>query len=330
MTEGVSTAAASQSSALRRSRARFGFHYSIVGPRSFKTFLFVFIISLALAPAVVLPALGQKTRRKIPPTRPPASARPVTAKILRQRTEKAMGVVCAERSRDALGSMPIDEMQARASLELNHPETLIGTQRAQRLLPFTKELVVEAMRRLADEHKLSLAEVRSATKRVRAVKEVVPDPDLRDNAAVVMSDPRTIRFGTIFLVGLPSDEGMMSVLAHELTHIADGRQNSLRILFYRIGKRAALLTGLRINGQKAEELACDLIGVRVARSFVDRTPNNEPLAQRLARSLEHNCVDDDDTDEEHLSPRSTMRALLALEPLLARDLIGHEEQAFSK
>jgi hypothetical protein len=147
----------------------------------------------------------------------------------------------------------------------------------------------------------------------------VPDPDLRDNAAVIMNDPHTIRFGTIFLVGLPSDEGMMSVLAHELTHIGDGRQNSLQGLFNLIGKRASRLTGLRISGQKPEELASDLVGMMATRFFVTRTPSSEPLKRRLARSLEHNCVDDDETDEEHLSPRGTMRAVLALDPALARE-----------
>jgi hypothetical protein len=217
-------------------------------------------------------------------------------------------------------------MQTRPSLELNHPKAIVGAERARRLLPVARELVIEALRNLAIEHNIPLGQTRSAVARVRAVTEVTPDPDLRDNAAVIMNDPHTIRFGTIFLVGLPSDEGMMSVLAHELTHIADGRQNSLQVLFYRIGKRASQLTGLRVNGQKPEELACDLIGVRAARMFVSRSPAYERLTQRLARTLEHNCVDDDDTDEEHLSPRSTMRAVLALEPALVLELAAGESE----
>jgi hypothetical protein len=231
-----------------------------------------------------------------------------------------MAVICTERSRDPIGSSPIDEMQTRASLELNHPKAVVGAQRARRLLPVARELVIEALRQLAVENRIGLSGVQAAARRVRAVTEVIPDPDLRDNAAVIMNDPHTIRFGTIFLVGLPSDEGMMSVLAHELTHIADGKQNSLQSLFFIIGKRAARLTGLRINGQKPEELTCDLVGVRAARFLVSRTPSSESLMQRLARTLEHNCVDDDETDEEHLSPRSTMRAVLALDPALVGEL----------
>jgi hypothetical protein len=235
-----------------------------------------------------------------------------------------MVVICSERASDPLGSTPIDEMQTRDSLELNHPKAIMGTERARRLLPVAKELVIESLRQLAVENGIGLNRLQAASMRVRAVTEVTPDPELRDNAAVIMNDPHTIRFGTIFLVGLPSDEGMMSVLAHELTHIADGKQNSLQFLFYLIGKRAARLTGLRINDQKPEELACDLVGARATRFFVSRTSSNETANQRLARTLEHNCVDNDETDEEHLSPRSTMRAVLSLDPTLVRELTEQE------
>lgn len=299
----------------------------------------LFIIALVATLATLWPALGQKRTRRTqgrtaavntprPATPRVTSTRPATVAeqpLDEEKNAQAMGVVCAERGRDALGSTPIDVMQARASLELNHPEAIIGAQRARRLLPVAKELMLEALRQLATENKLSGTELRAAAKRVREVTDVTPDPDLRDNAAVIMNDTHTIRFGTIFLVGLPSDEGMMSVLSHELTHIADGRQNSLQPLFNLIGKKAARLTGLRVNGQKPEELTCDLIGERAARLFIARTPNNESRAMRLARTLEHNCVDDDETDEEHLSPRSTMRAVLALDPVLARELLAEDK-----
>jgi hypothetical protein len=297
-----------------------------------KLFIIVAVISLLLQLAS-LPAFGQKSRRKgqRQSKRPPVTSTRAKPKpkpeplVSPQKIEQAMGTVCAERARDPLGSIPIDEMQARASLELNHPDAVQGAQRARRLLPVAKELVIEALRQLAGEHGISARQVRAAALRVRAVTKILPDPDLRDNAAVIMSDPHTIRFGTIFLVGLPSDEGMISVLSHELTHIADGRQNSLHALFYLVGRRAARQTGLRINAQKAEELTCDLVGVRAARTLVARTPGDrEPQAQRLSRSLAHNCVDNDETDEDHLSPRSTMRAVLSLDPVLTRALANDD------
>jgi hypothetical protein len=115
-------------------------------------------------------------------------------------------------------------------------------------------------------------------------------------------------------------KAMISVLAHELTHIASGQPDSLRPLFRAIGRRAAIRTGLRIQGQRAEELACDLIGVMAARQFISQTPSWEPLPRRLTRAFEHNCVDDDASDEDHLSPRNTIRALLALDVTIAGEV----------
>jgi len=164
--------------------------------------------------------------------------------------------------------------------------------------------------------------INSATTRVEAVRRVKPDVDARDNASVVLRDPRTIEFGTIFLAGLRSDEAMIGVLAHELTHIASGQPDSLKPLFRAIGRRAAMRTGLRIQGQRAEELACDLVGALAVREYIKETASWEPLPRRLARAFEHNCVDDDASDEDHLSPRNTIRALFALEVGLANEILG--------
>jgi hypothetical protein len=58
------------------------------------------------------------------------------------------------------------------------------------------------------------------------------------------------------------------------------------------------------------------------RAYIARTPGVETLARRTARALAHNCVERDHTDRAHLSPRTTIRALLALDPALARELTG--------
>ncbi|HEV7858820.1 MAG TPA: hypothetical protein VGO91_09350 [Pyrinomonadaceae bacterium] len=249
-------------------------------------------------------------------------ARPNSTLVEREVVERAMSVVCMERRNDPQGSVPIDEMQSRPSLPLAHPDAVAGAHRAQRLLPIARELTVAALRQLAREYGIEDAKMRVAIQRVNAVQGIEPDMDLRDNASVTVRDPRTIHFGTIFLAGLRSDEGMISVLAHETTHIADGKEDTLHALFRLVGRRASALTGIRTTGQRAEELTCDLIGEMVARAFIERTPNREPLVRRLARSVEHNCVDEDDTDDDHLSPRNTMRSLLSLDPTLARDLSG--------
>jgi len=247
--------------------------------------------------------------------------------------ERAIEVVCTERKTDPKGSIPIDDMQGRPSLPVQSVEAVAGAARAQRLLPIAKKLVISSLEQLASDYQFQESSgyqlrIQGALARVRAVRRVKPDMDSRDNASVLLRAPHTITFGTIFLAGLPSDEGMISVLAHELVHIADGNQDSLRPLFRSVGKRASALTGLRIKEQRAEELTCDLIGALAARSYVADAPSYEPLPRRLARAVAHNCVDEDESDEDHLSPRNTIRALFALDPMLMREIIfGKEEPA---
>jgi len=245
----------------------------------------------------------------------------------RRTVERAVGATCTERIRDPFGSTPIDEMQARPSLPVGHPDAQAGLRRAERVLPTTRRLVASAIVQMAKEYDvygtaIARARINAATARVEAVRRVRPDVDARDNASVLLREPRTIEFGTIFLSGLRSDEAMISVLAHELTHIASGQADSLRPLFRAIARRAATRTGLRIQGQRAEELACDLVGLFAARQFIRETPSWEPLPRRLARALEHNCVDDDESDEDHLSPRNTIRALFALDVGLAGEVLA--------
>lgn len=240
--------------------------------------------------------------------------------------EEAMGVVCTQAKLDPKGSMAIDDMQARPSLPVQTMEAREGAARAQRLLPLAKTLVVGALNQLVAEYRLQNNRVLSmrveqGIARVNSVRTVKPDMESRDNASVFLSRPHTITFGTIFLAGLRSDEGMISVLAHELMHIADGDHDSLRVLVMAVGSKAASLTGFELQGQRSEELTCDLIGAMAVKAFVAETPGYESIARRLSRSVEHNCVDIDEGDDDHLSPRSTLRALLALNPLLVRSLV---------
>jgi len=244
----------------------------------------------------------------------------------REMVELATAVICKERSRDPKGSVPIDDMQARPSLPVQSPEAVAGVKRAQRLLPIAKALVVTSLRRLAKDYDFRNSKgydprLQYAIARVEAVRRIRPDMDSRDNASVFLRNPHTIVFGTIFLAGLPSDEGIVSVLAHELVHIADGAEDSLNLLFRAVGNHASKLTAMKIHDQRAEELTCDLVGTLAARSYVSTTPSYEPLSRRLSRALEHNCVEQDEGDDDHLSPRNTIRALLALNPTLSRELV---------
>jgi hypothetical protein len=305
-----------------------------------------------LALIVDFPSIAQTQRSGAHSTIRPEAFTPADRAVV----ERAIGVTCAERVRDPLGSTPIDEMQTRPSLPTNNPEAVAGALRAEHLLPTTRKLVVEAIVQLArdydlygstiDENSLNSnaqrttahskprastsdlrARVNAAAARVQAVKRIKPNVDSRDNASVVLRDPHVIDFGTIFLAGLRSDEGMIGVLAHELTHIASGQTNSLRPVFRAIARRASARTGLRITGQRAEELGCDLVGVMAVRAFIKQTASWEPLPRRLARAFEHNCVDDDASDEDHLSPRSTIRALFALDVGLANEMLTSENSS---
>jgi hypothetical protein len=265
------------------------------------------------------PAFSQTPK----PTRAHASMSPEAKALL----EQAIGVVCTQAKLDPKSSVAIDEMQARPSLPLQSPEARAGAERAQRLLPIAKELVISSLRQLSNDyslHKSRSFNVRlsQAIARVNSVKRVRPDMESRDNASVFLSRPHVITFGTIFLAGLRSDEGMISVLAHELMHIADGDNDSLRKLVAAVGNKASDLTGLDIHGQRGEEVTCDLVGAMAVRAYIVSTPDYESIARRLARSIQHNCVELDEGDEDHLSPRNTIRALLALNPGLVRELLN--------
>jgi hypothetical protein len=289
--------------------------------RSALSLLALLLLSAGLNPH----ARAQKRQVQIDRNESHSSGTEARLKLLSPEVvERAMSAVCYERKADPLGSVPIDEMQARPSLPLEHPEAVAGAKRAARLLPVARELTIVALRRLGSEYQIEPWRISSASRHIRAVVEIEPDMELRDNASVTLSDPHTISFGTIFLAGLRSDEGMISVLAHELVHIGDGRNDSLRPLFRQIGRRAASLTNMRITGRRPEELTSDLVGAMAARAFITRIPRDEPFTRRLARLVEHNCVDEDETDDEHLSPRNTMRALLALNPALTYNVIGLE------
>lgn len=244
--------------------------------------------------------------------------------------DEAIGVVCTQAKLDPKSSIAIDDMQARPSLPIQSPEARAGAERAQRLLPMTKSLMIAALEQLANEYGFQKSpafrlRIKQAIARVNSVKRVRPDMDSRDNASVYLSRPHVITFGTIFLAGLRSDEGMISVLAHELMHIADGDNDSLRPLVSAVGNKASDLTGLEIHGQRSEEVTCDLIGAMAVRAYITSTPGYESIARRIARSIQHNCVEQDEGDEDHLSPRNTIRALLALNPVLVRELISDRE-----
>ena len=103
---------------------------------------------------------------------------------MRETIEVAGETICNERVRDPKGSVPIDDMQARPSLPVDSPEAIAGAQRAQRLLPSARRLVLVSLRLLSREYNLRGARghalrIQRAIARVKAVREVHPDVDSR-------------------------------------------------------------------------------------------------------------------------------------------------------
>src|SRR4030095_1637526 len=103
-------------------------------------------------------------------------------------------------------------MQARPSLPVTSPDARAGAERAQRLLPTAKNLVISSLRQLSIEYGFQKSpkfkvKLQLAIARVSEVRRVRPDMEARDNASVYLSRPHVITFGTLFLAGLRSHEG---------------------------------------------------------------------------------------------------------------------------
>src|SRR2546430_1373426 len=102
-------------------------------------------LSLLLLVATVVPSgnRGVLAQRGVPRARVQTShSRDRTSTEARETVEVASETVCNERVRDPRGSIPIDDMQARPSLPVDSPAAVAGAQRAQRLLPAARRLVV--------------------------------------------------------------------------------------------------------------------------------------------------------------------------------------------
>ncbi|HEV7798436.1 MAG TPA: hypothetical protein VGO73_09785, partial [Pyrinomonadaceae bacterium] len=111
---------------------------------------FMLVVSLATGS---VGARGQKRKQR--PGRDvslTSHARESLSPEARELMELGSGVVCRERIKDPKGSVPIDDMQGRPSLPVRSPEAVAGAERAQRLLPIARGLVVASLRGLAKDY----------------------------------------------------------------------------------------------------------------------------------------------------------------------------------
>lgn len=239
--------------------------------------------------------------------------------------ERAVASICEERGRDPQGSIPIDQMAAQRTLPLNDPKVVAGRKRAERLLPVAKRLVPFALSRLAADYNLEALSLNWIHARVKAVNAIKPDVEAHDNAYWRPSEPHAIVFGTIFLAGIRSDEAMITVLTHELTHAVNGTDQSLQPLFARVEAKASRVGNTSIRGSMAVELTCEAVGLQAMRAHTG-SALGKGTTRRLARAVGKNCVQRDLADATHLSPRETLRVLLALEPELAMAITMAEEK----
>ncbi len=239
--------------------------------------------------------------------------------------ERAVASICEDRIRDPQGSIPIDQMAAQRALPLTDSKVVAGRKRAERLLPVAKRLVPSALIRLAADYNLEAPSLNWIHARVKAVNAIKPEVEAHDNAYWRPSEPNAIIFGTIFLAGIRSDEAMMTVLAHELTHAVNGTDQSLQPLFARVEARASKVGNLPIRGSMAAELTCEAVGLQAMRAHTGRALG-KGTTRHLARAVGKNCVQRDLADASHLSPRETLRVLLALEPELAIAIAAVEDK----
>lgn len=230
--------------------------------------------------------------------------------------ERAVASICEDRRRDPQGSIPIDQMAVQPALPLTNPKVIEGKKRAERLLPLARKLVPSALSSLAAEYNLEPFNLNWIQARVKTVNVIKPEVEAYDNAYWRPSEGNAIVFGTIFLAGIRSDEAMVTVLAHELTHAVNGTDQSLQPLFERIKARASRIRNLSIQENMAVELTCEAVGLQAMQTHTGKGLG-KGTTRRLARAVGKNCVQRDLADATHLSPRETLRALLALEPELA-------------
>ncbi|HMF55721.1 MAG TPA: hypothetical protein VK619_05140 [Pyrinomonadaceae bacterium] len=234
--------------------------------------------------------------------------------------DSAIAAICAERIRDPQGTIPIDIMASQRAIPINNHLVMAGKARAQKLLPFAKRLVPVVLSRIAG-GSLDAYSHNQIVARIAAVDTIKVEVEERENSAWRPRDPRSIIFGTIFLTGLRSNEAMIAVLAHELTHAASGTEQILQPFFTQVGSSVSQLGLASIGPTAAMELACEIVGIQVALEYIDRTSAVGMTKQRVARVLEKNCVSTSVGDNSHLSPRATMRVLLSMNTELTRFIV---------
>jgi hypothetical protein len=163
---------------------------------------------------------------------------------------------------------------------------------------------------------------------ISSVMRVELDPNLGETAEVWEGDLSLIRIGTGYAAYLVSDDEVMLLLSHELTHVG-ARTGKLNDYIESVTRTVQETNHIEINADQKEELACDFIGAEVLKRFIASHPTSEngvdrfsrafgyePREQRLRRAWTDFCwsYNGEVGDQEHLSQDQTIRSLLVLDP----------------
>lgn len=172
----------------------------------------------------------------------------------------------------------IDEISGEAADSIVN----VGLRNAGRLLPLTKSLTIEALRRTAVSVGLRELDLASAEKRISEIDSVVLDETLYDWAEVDLEQPTTIRIGTIFAFYMTGSEEAVFLLGHQLAHVA-AWDDELTPLIDSIRIWTGRLSSEMPSVERKEELMCDFIGEQVLKLYMFRYPTPEPVDLKIVR-----------------------------------------------
>jgi hypothetical protein len=280
----------------------------------------IFVATVLLCTQLVGVGVSSAQNRKH--RRAPAVVKKATTAANSDTFERAAAAICEDRAKDPQGTLPIDIMASQPALPPTDARVVEGRRRAERLLPIAKRLVPLALSKLAVSYDLEAMSLNWIIARANSVDNIEVNVEAHDNAAWRPDEPRAITFGTVFLASLRSDEAMITVLAHELTHAINGTDQALGPLLQRVQAKASQIRGTSVGPQAAAELTSEMVGVQSLLEYSSRSPKGVTMRRRLARALGKDCVRQDLADANHFSPRETMRMLLRLRPELAGAIIG--------
>ena len=197
---------------------------------------------------------------------------------------------------------------------------------ARRLLPLAKTLAIESLHQVNEGLDLS-----RESALIGAVHRLTLDPKLNESAEVWDEDLSTIHIGTEYAVHLGSDDEVMLLLGHELTHVA-ARTGRLRADIERLAQRIRETAGITASVRQREELACEYVGAETLKRFIASHPTADNNVERFSRAFGYQSRSarlaevwlefchsyyGDPGDHDHLSEQQTLRSLLTFDPSLS-------------